>query len=169
MECDFYHDLQEQSIYTAGELQMQYIWACQLKDFHIEQTQLIDMHVNNHLKGDLFVCKNLMNTSMWLAGEKRKAGQAEQQWNTYKDTWWKEDRQEVDRWTWKEVKRGKERPMRQVEDKWRENGGNKSSPFIGFVIHLMKSAFCPVVEMLTDQCQRICTVCVKSLDTPYWM
>ncbi len=124
MECDFYHDLQEQSIYTAGDLQMQYILACQLKDFLIEQTQLIDMHVNNHLKSDLFVCMNAMNTSMWLAGEKRKAGQAEEEWNTYKDTWGKKDRQEVDRWTWKEVKGGKERLMRQVEDKLRENEGN---------------------------------------------
>lgn len=82
MECNFYNDLQEQSIFTAGDFQMQYILACQLKVFLIEQTQLIDMHVNNHLKGDLFVCMNLMNTSMWLAGEKRKAGQAEEQWNT---------------------------------------------------------------------------------------
>lgn len=65
------------------------------------------------------------------------------------------------------MKGGKERLMRQVGDKLRENEGNKSSPFIGFVIHLIQSAFCPVVEMLTDQCQRTCTVCVKSLETPY--
>jgi len=59
-ECDFYHDLQGQSIYTAGDFQMQYILACQLKHFLIEQKQLIDMLVNNHLKGDLFVGMTIM-------------------------------------------------------------------------------------------------------------
>lgn len=68
MKCDFYHDLQEQSIYTAGDFQMQYILACQLKDFLIEQTQLIDMHVNNYLKSDLFVCLYERNEYIHVIG-----------------------------------------------------------------------------------------------------
>lgn len=56
---------------------MQYILARQLKYFLNEQTQLIDMHVNNHLKRDLFVYMTVMITHTWLAGEKCKAGQVE--------------------------------------------------------------------------------------------
>lgn len=56
---------------------MQYILARQLKYFLNEQTQLIDMHVNNHLKRDLFVYMTVMVAPTRLAGEKRKAGQVE--------------------------------------------------------------------------------------------
>lgn len=47
---------------------MQYILACQLKDFLIEQTQLIDMHVNNYLKSDLFVCLYERNEYIHVIG-----------------------------------------------------------------------------------------------------
>lgn len=120
-----------------------------LNDFLIEQTQLIDTHVNSHSKGDLFVCMTVMITLTRLDGEKLKEGLGRKVDHIYCTV----NTHTVTEETWN---RQFDIESEAVMKRKRVNDGQQitRSLLIGLVGRVIEADFCSV-EKHTEWCQHI--------------